>query len=258
MGDVFPQFLREGTVSPVHVQIIVLMEVVGDINIGISVMVQVADTYAQAIADLAAVYPCLRGNIGKMMFSFRQIVAVETVACPGILFIPQLRPSIAAGGMNRVVEQVHVQVTVQIVIKKSSLRGEALEIQTIPPGLFPEGQVSLVDEQFVSSLQSFVVPYMTHIDIQQAVAVHVGHGDPCFPVTAAGDAGLPGNIPESEPPLVQVKFICMLTGGKIKVREPVVVDISRSHAGAVVEVEILDDVELFRFFQMIHKIDVCA
>ena len=84
--------------------------------------------------------------------------------------------------MYRMVQQVHIQITIQVVIKESRLGGESLKSQSPRFRLFTEGQIPLVDKELVCTFQSFVASHIANMDIQETIAVYIGHDHSCAPI----------------------------------------------------------------------------
>src|SRR5256886_1207519 len=104
------------------------------------------------------------------------------------------RPALGVGG---VVEEVHVQVAVAVVVEKHGLGGVAGEVESILLGAVGEGAVAVVDVQDVVAVHREIA-HGGDVDVQAPVAVDVGHGDAGLPAigicVAVGDVdgdGLP-------------------------------------------------------------------
>ena len=67
----------------------------------------------------------------------------------------------------------------------------------------------------------------TNINIQETIAVYIGHGHTAAPVRISGHAGFFGNVFKFKIAFVQVKFImAFAVGRKINIRQAVVIDIA--------------------------------
>src|SRR5215472_4136575 len=85
MSEVFGATFPKSAVAIIDIVIIVFMEIIPDINIIPTVVVQIGDGKTQAIAQAALVDTCLSGDIGKFP-RCAEIVAIESAACVGIEF----------------------------------------------------------------------------------------------------------------------------------------------------------------------------
>jgi hypothetical protein len=70
------EFVFEGAVLLVDVEVVAFVGVVGYVDIGPAVAVDIADGYAEAEADEAAVDACLPGDFGEVAV----VIAIEVVA----------------------------------------------------------------------------------------------------------------------------------------------------------------------------------
>src|SRR5258706_8974156 len=80
------------------------------------------------------------------------------------------------------VEKVAVQISIQIKIKKSRLRGQSLKVQAIVLGMIRKREVAIVDKKLVAGIELLITPYPTHINIQEPIAVDIGHCHARFPI----------------------------------------------------------------------------
>src|SRR5688572_13520908 len=88
----------------------------------------------------------------------------------------------------------------------------------------------------------------THIYVQEAVAVDVGHRYASAPICASRHAGRLRNVLKCKIALVQVQPVSTLTvPGKINIRQTVIIDISYGYTSAIIIIEIVEYIELFLF-----------
>src|SRR5205823_14331989 len=109
-------------------------------------------------------------------------------------------------------------------------------------GAIGEGAVSVVDVEHVVPMHRENV-HGGDVDIDVAVAIHVGHGDAGLPAVGIGHAGPLGDVLEPIIPLVQVQPVGSDVGGEVEVRQAVVVDVAHRHSTTVVEVHVGENVE---------------
>src|ERR1700761_2195723 len=116
------------------------------------------------------------------------------------------------------IEQIAIEIAIVVVIEKHGLCGETREIETICRGAFFKFTVALVNEQLVTSLQVMGIGNSADINVQQSVAIDVGHGNTCTPVGIAGYAGFICYVLEFKIAFIKIEFIMSLDiGGKIDI-----------------------------------------
>ena len=64
------------------------------------------------------------------------------------------------------VQEVKVQISVLVIVKKHGMCGEANKINPVITCLFAESQVTIVDVQFILTGDAFVITNLANIDIQ--------------------------------------------------------------------------------------------
>src|SRR5690349_340850 len=79
------------------------------------------------------------------------------------------------------VEHEHIQISIEVIIKKSSLCRKSDKVESIFDSTILEcrnavGVVTFIDQQQVSTLIDQIITKIADIDIQPSVAVHIGHG----------------------------------------------------------------------------------
>ena len=230
--------LGERAVAVVDVEKIVFLKVVGDVQVGAAVEVQVARDDAQAIPFDAAVDAGLVAHVHEVA----AVVPVEAVARPGVARPAQRVRAGRALHVGRVVQQVHVQVAVSVIIEEEGLRGIAGKLETVLLRAVGERAVAVVDEEHVVPVHPEIVD-ARDVDIDVAVPVDVGHRGAGLPARGIRDAGAVGDVLEPVIPLVQVEPVGAHVRREVEVREAVVVDVAHRHAPAVVVVHVAEDVE---------------
>ena len=144
--------------------------------------------------------------------------------------------------MRRVVEQIHVQIAVAVVIEEERLRRVSDVIEPVFLRAIGECAVTIVGVQHVPSVHREVIDG-GDVDVDVAVAIDVGHGDAGFPSDRVGDTGALGDVLEMVVPLVQIESIRADVRREIEVGQPIVVDVTDGDSAPVVVVQIREDVE---------------
>jgi hypothetical protein len=65
MTENFCTAFRKAPISIIHVIVVILMKIIPDIDILPAIVIDIADTYAQAITQVTLRYAGLFGNIGE-------------------------------------------------------------------------------------------------------------------------------------------------------------------------------------------------
>jgi hypothetical protein len=136
-----------------------------------------------------------------------------------------------------------------VVIEERRLRGVAFVRETVLCGHLFEGRhtvlvESLVDVQLVRATLARDIAGVADVDVEQAIAVHVGHGHSRGPVSFAAHPGFIGDVLELEMAFVEVEFISVQVRREHHLRETVTIEVADRHATAVVEIAVGEDVHL--------------
>ncbi len=237
--------LGERSVAIVDVEVIPLEEVVRDVDVRPAVAIQVAHGHTQTEGDFAAEDAGLLAHIEKAPVDIAiQLVPAERVAHGADVAQPE-----AADGPRRVVHEVQVQPSVAVVIEERGVGGVARVVDAIRGRLFGEGGhpipvQALVDVQLVGAALAADIAGVAHVDVQQAVAVDVGEGDPGSPEPLTGHTGLPGHISKPVRAQVQVQPVVVQVRREEELRQPVAGEVAERDAAAVVVVAVGEDVQL--------------
>ena len=164
-----------------------------------------------------------------------------------------------AGGIlvEGVVNEEEVEVTVFVVVEEGGLGGVALVGEAVFSGFLGEGKVTVVDEEQVFSSGGHGVGGAADIDIEFTVAVNVDHSGAGAPAFLAGYAAFFGNVFEGEIPFVEEEAVVDHVAGEEDIGQAVVIDVADGYAAAVVEINIVEDVEGFAVEDGILEVDVC-
>ena len=87
------------------------------------------------------------------------------------------------------VEKVHVEVYIVIIVKEGSLGRVPLKCKTIYANTFRKSQVTIVDKQLIPAVKGLLVAHTADKNIQVAVTVDIRHTNACRPVTLSSRAG---------------------------------------------------------------------
>ena len=233
----------ERSVSIVDIHDIVGHDIVGDVDVGSAVSVQIGNGNAEPIAGLPQ-DARLSADIGERTIA---VVAVELVVAVGghaAHTDGHARHLPAREISGRVVEQKEVEAPVPVVVQESRVRAEAGVGNAVLRSRFREGAITVVDEQQIRPIRRLGPLGAGHgnvnIQIPVAVDVHHGHaGDPSL----GGDACGLGDVLKSHVPLVQVQSTRDHVAGKEDVRQSVVIDVTHSDPGAVVHIDVSQHIE---------------
>ena len=116
----------------VDVEVVIFKKVVTNINVGITVVIDVAYGKPKSIPDGSLEDTGFLGYIDKSSI----LIFKKDIARHGIDDFSFGPFSVGTIGVYGVVKEVHVQITVQVVIEKGSLGRIAYKVQTIFLGFF--------------------------------------------------------------------------------------------------------------------------
>ena len=240
--------LGERPVAVVDVQVVVALEIVGDVEIGAAVTIEIAGDDAESEAIYSVVDPGGVGDVGEVV----AVVAEQSVAGARTA-IARLRPRLdSALGVRRVVEQVHVEVAVTVVVEEERLGRVSNVLEPVLPGAIGEGSVAVVDVEDIATVLAKVVD-AGDVDVDQPVAVDVGHGDAGLPTYGIRHPCFFGDVLEAVVPKIAIELVGTEVGGEVEIGEPVAVDVTDRDAGAVVVVQVVEDVEVGLLGQRVRE-----
>ena len=238
MPDLFGQRLGEGAVAVIDVQIVVALKIVGDVDVRATVHVEIADDDAEAIPIDSVVQSRPIRDIGEMTAVVSEQPVARARAARARLSLCLDRPL----AMRRVIQQVHVQIAITVVVEEDCLGRISDVLESILLRSVGESAVAVVDVEHVVAVHGEVVDG-GNVDVDLPVSVDVGHGDAGFPPVGISDARLPGDVLELIIPFIPIKPVRTDVRREIQIREPITVDIADCDATAIVVVEVVDDVE---------------
>ncbi len=190
-----PEPFREGPVPVVQVVVIVLVEIIAHIDVRVAVQVKIRNGDPQPVPIDAPEDPGFPADVGKGV----PVISQEFVPRVVIAFIAERGLPVGVLCVDRMVQQVDVEVPVQVVVQESCIGAEGVKIQAIGPGLFRKGAVPVVDKELVVPGKPIDAHHGAEVDVQKAVPVNVPHDRARIPAAAARDPGLFGNVLEFHP-----------------------------------------------------------
>ena len=246
--------LPKRAVAVVVVEKVVLLKIVGDVEIGAAVAIKIARDHPQAVPLDAAVDVGLLADIREMA----AVVAEQPVAGARVAHAAAGARADGALGVGRVVQQIHVEVAVAVVVEEHGLGRVTDVLEAELPGAVGEGAVAVVDVEHVVPVHPEIAD-RRDVDVDPAVAVHVGHRDARLPTAGAPPhpphARPVGDVLEAVVALVEIEPVGAEVRREVEIGQAVVVDVARGHAAAVVVVEVVQDVEGRVFRQAILERD---
>ena len=192
---------------------------------------------------------CL-GNVGKMVAVVSEQSITGALAAAGVLSLHVDR----ALRVRRVIEQIHVEVAVSVIVEEQRLGRIADVLKSEFLGPVSERAVTVVDVEHVTPVHREVID-ARDIDVDFPIAVDVGHRDAGFPADRIGDAGLVGDVLELIVALIAIELVRTEVRGEVEVGEPVSVDIADGHSCTVVVVQVVQDVEVGPLGQVVRESD---
>ena len=152
------------------------------------------------------------------------------------------------------VQQVHVQVAIAIVIEEERLRRITDVLQTILLRSVGEGAVAVVDVEHVVPVHCGIVD-TGNVDVDLSVPVDVGHRDAGLPPVRIGDVGAVGDVLELVVPFVAIELVWPDVRREINIQQAITIHVSDRNAASIVVIEVVDDVEVGRFRQLVGERD---
>ena len=140
------------------------------------------------------------------------------------------------------VEEVHVQVAVSVVVEEERLCGVAHVLESQLPRAVGERAIAIVHVEHVASPHGEIA-HAGHVQVEPAIAVDIGHRDARGPSAAAAHPRALGHVLERVIPFVEIEPVGAAVRGEIQVGQPVAVHVARSNSTPVIEVEIVENVE---------------
>ena len=235
----------------VDVEIVAFEKIVGNIDIGPAVQIDIPHGDAEAEADDAAEDAGLRRNVHEAAV----IIAEQLIATPGVPFVANIAVAQSSYGPKGVIEQVEVQIAVPVVVEKDAVRTEAAVGQSVRGRFFFKGSVALVDKQFVFLVVALDVAGVADVNIQPAVAIDVGHRHPGRPAPRSRYAGRFGHVLELQIAPIEVEPVGQAIGAEVDIGQAVVINVADGYAAAIVIVAVAKYIEVAVGGQLVDEVD---
>ena len=235
------QLVLKGPVALVDVEIVSFIRVVGDIDIGPAVAVDVGDHCAQPEADQRAMDAGFLRDFSEMTV----VVAIKVVAAAfenwfdGPCRVDEVAPVGIIEGIHRngaVLDHKAVEIAIAIIVKKGDLGSIGGDIETIFFCRLGECAIVVIDVQLVPAVAVTHVTGIANVDIEPAVVVDVDENRAGTPHAILLEPGFGGDVFELEISFIKIEFVGAHVGRKEDVREAVVIDVSDGYAAAVIEI----------------------
>ena len=223
----------EGTVALVDPEQVIGQEIVGYVNVRPAVLVNVADVHAQA--EALGLNACLFRDVREGAVA---LVAVEAVGAGGLALRLDGPRGIAVALVNRVGQQVKVEVPVLVVVEEGRLRGIARVGEAVFGRCLAEARHALlaralINEQPVAA-GVCVRPGHAHVDVHAPVLVDVYRRHTRRPSAFGRCTGGLGHVLELDVAPVEVERIVDHVAGEVEVGPTVPVEVAHAHARAIV------------------------
>src|SRR5690606_1053476 len=161
-------------VAIVDIKIIAFVEVIGNIHVRPTVLVDVPYRDAEPETDHASVNSGLFTHVNKTVsFVAIQFVPAQLVTDMSEVAITQCRDR-AIG----VVQDVTIEVTILVIVEECRMCGKAMVRKAVLSCLFREGQITVIDEELVFLIAAVDVAGVGDVDVEETIRIYVGNADP--------------------------------------------------------------------------------
>ena len=215
-------------------------------------MVQVRDTKPETKSYLAAENAGLRADIGEMA----AVIAVQAVATLVIARAARVAQAKAARWSRRVVDHDQIKIAIAIVVKERGLRSVAVVIDAKVFRMLAEvrstvGAGTVVDPELVATAGVVAIAGVAHIQVQSAVAIHIGERQSGGPRSLCVNACRRRHIAEPKGAFVQKQLRAVLVAAQNHFGQTVTIQVTDRDAAAVIEVAIVEHVHRIRLGDVI-------
>ncbi len=238
----------------VEIEVVALKKVVGNKNIWPAILVDIADGDTQPEADGRGIDACRLTDIRVGDLALGVLVATQqAVAALGIGDIAQPFPKVVARGRSvGVVEEVHIQIAIAIIIEESGMDGKAADVQTVIGCRLAESAVLLVDKELVvaHAIESshFCLggrASFADVDVGPAVAIDVHNGYASAPDMGAGHASGFRHVFEDKIALIEVQLIPLEVACEVNIQQSILIKIRQTNPTAIVKIPVGIGVDVF-------------
>ena len=158
-------------VPVVHVQVIILDKVVGNVEIRPGVPVHIANDHteseAKGVADDARRFAHVRKRSA--------VVPVQFVADQGVASTPHIVYIEAGQTPDRMIQQIYIQVAIPVVIEQGRVGRVGRIVETVFRRSFGKRPVPVVDVQGVPAGIRAHPARFAHIDVQMSIPIDIRH-----------------------------------------------------------------------------------
>ncbi len=263
MAEPVFQLVFERSILLIDVEVILFIRVIGHVDVGPAVPIDIRYEGAQAEADKAAVDACFLRDLCKMSV----VIAEEVVAASFEAWlngpcrvgkIASIRVVEGVDGNGAVIDHEAIQIAVTVIVKKGHLSGVSGYAKAVSIGCLCEGEIMVIDVELILSIAIGHMTGVADIDVQPAVVIDVYEYYSCAPHAVLTEAGFAGDIFELEIAFIEIELIAGHVGGEEDIGEAVVVDVADGYAAAVVEVTKEEAVVQSAVMHIIFKMDACV
>ena len=242
--------LGKSPVAVVDIEVVVPLEIVCDVNVRASIVVEIAGDDTESVAVDSVVQAGRIGDVGEVI----AIVPEQAIARARVLRAALRLRLDRALGVRRVIEQVHVEITVPVVIEEQRLRRIADVLQSVLLGAIGEGPIAVIDVEHVVPVHREVVD-TRDVDVDLPISVDVRHRDARLPAIRISDARFVGDVLELIVPLIAIELVGAEVRREIEIGQAIPVDVAHRDSAAVVVVEVVEDIEVRLLRQRIGEGD---
>ena len=145
--------LGESPVAIVEIEKVVFREIIGDVDVGATVEIDVADDHTEAEPFHAAIDAGRRADVHEVA----AFVPIQPVAGFRVANQAALAGARSTLGERGAVQQVHIEVAIAVIVEERGLRRVSGEVEAKLVGAIGERAVAVVDVQHVAAVHAEVV-----------------------------------------------------------------------------------------------------
>ena len=248
--------LDERPIVLVDVDVVVFEEIVRDVDVGPSVVIQIRHPEPKTEADFAAEDPRLHADVREVPL----VVAIQAIAALVIALVARVAQPEAARGTRRVVDQDQVEVTIAVEVEEGRLRGVAVVVDAVLARVLAEVRQTIradtvVDPEFIATIAVVADPGVADVKIEPAVAIHVGEREAGRPWLVLSKAGRRRDVAEAKFPFIEVQRRAVLIASEDDFWQPIARQVTDRDAAAVIEIAIYEHVHRVRLGDVIFEPD---
>ena len=189
------------------------------------------------------------------------VVAVEAVVVASGAVSDLFAVAGGNSGVDKVSQEVEVQVAVAVVVEEGRLGGVARVSNAVVGSGLDEGRhvvftKPLVDVEQILAAQRIFAERRRDVNIQPTILINIHQGHARAPLVLARYLRLRGDVLKLHIALIKVQRVVHHVAGEVQIRQAVVVKITHSHSPAVVDVFFFQNVERVVFDNAVGKGDM--